>query len=301
VFGLDRVHGHPPHRCSELRGQRGTGAPGWGVVAGLVPAPSDRRGKRGRKGHRYMVIHWAAAVVSLLGLVAAARAADPAKTPVTVFAAASLTEAFKAIGSEFERTTPGATLQFNFAGSPTLVQQIRQGAPADVFASADQANMDALVQAGAIDGTPRVLARNRLEIVVPAGNPRHIAGLADLSRPGLTLGLCAPTVPAGRYAAEAFAKAGLTVPPASQEPDVKAVLSKAMLGEIDAGIVYVTDVAAAGTQVEGIVIPDQYNVVAQYPIAVVHGAPQARAAAAFVDFAVTPAAQAILRRFGFTP
>ena len=223
----------------------------------------------------------------------------PAKTTVIVFAAASLSEAFKALGGEFERANPGTAVQFNFAGSPTLVQQIQHGAAADVFAAADQANMQALVQAGAVAGAPRVFARNRLAIVVPAGNPQHIAALADLTRPGLTLALCAPTVPAGRYAAAAFAAAGLSVPSASQEADVKAVVGKAALGEVDAGIVYVTDVAAAGARVEGIAIADQYNVVAEYPIAVLRAAAQPRAAAAFVDSVLTPAAQATLRRFGF--
>ena len=245
---------------------------------------------------------WWALLLALLMPAGLARAAEPpTKTTVTVFAAASLTESFKAIGAEFERATPGTAVQFNFAGSPTLVQQIQQGAPADVFASADQANMDVLVQAGSIAGTPRIFARNRLAIVVPAGNPKKIATLADLTRSGLTLALCAANVPAGRYAAEAFAKAGLTVPAASQEADVKAVVSKAALGEIDAGIAYVTDVAAAGGRVEGITIPDQYNVVAQYPIAVLRGAAQPHAAAAFVDFVSGPAGQAVLRRFGFAP
>jgi molybdate transport system substrate-binding protein len=260
--------------------------------------PCPRWWRRGGHKGRHCAIAIALAA-------SAARGAEPTTPPVprettvTVFAAASLTAAFKEIGAAFERAYPGTTVQLNFAGSSTLVQQIQEGAPAAVFASADQPNMQILVQAGRVDGTPRIFARNRLAIVVPKGNPRHVATLADLTAPGLTLALCAPSVPAGRYAAEAFAKAGLPVPAASQEADVKAVVSKAMLGEIDAGIVYVTDVAAAGATVEGIAIPDQYNVVAQYPIAVLRGAAHPRAAAAFVEFVLATPAQTILRRFGF--
>jgi molybdate transport system substrate-binding protein len=257
------------------------------------------------KGMRRCLGIWFRSALVVATLAATAGAAEPGTpaaagaTTITVFAAASLTAAFKDIAAAFERAYPGTHVQLNFAGSSTLVQQIQDGAPADVFASADQANMQTLTQAGRVDGTPRVFARNRLAIVVPKGNPKHVATLTDLTKPGLTLALCAPAVPAGRYAAEAFAKAGLTVPPASQEADVKAVVSKAVLGEIDAGIVYVTDVAAAGPAVEEVPIPEQYNIVAQYPIAVLRAAPQPRAAAAFVEFVLATPAQSILRRLGF--
>ena len=229
-----------------------------------------------------------------------ARAADgPGKPLVTVFAAASLSDAFKAIGAAFEAAHPGVTVQFNFAGSSTLVQQIREGAPADVFASADEANMQKAADAGGLGGPARIFATNRLVIAVPAGNPNHVASLADLTKGGLSLALAAPQVPAGKYAAEAFAKAGLAVPAASQEVDVRAVLNKVALHEADAGIVYVTDIRAAGGKVDAIAIPDPHNVTARYPIAVLKAAASPRDAGSFVDYVVSPAGQAQLTQFGF--
>jgi molybdate transport system substrate-binding protein len=219
--------------------------------------------------------------------------------PLIVFAAASLTESFKAIGAAFERTHAGLTVQFNFAGSSTLALQIAEGAPADVFAAADEASMQKLADTGALAGGARLFASNRLAIVTPAGNPKHLGGLADLGRGGLTLALAAPAVPAGQYATEAFAKAGMTVPAASQEPDVKAVLNKVALGEADAGIVYVTDARAAAGRVEAIAIPDQLNVVARYPIAALRRAGNPADARAFVDFVLAPAARRILDGYGF--
>ncbi len=220
---------------------------------------------------------------------------------VNVFAAASLTAAFQAIGAAFERTHPAVKVQFNFGGSSTLVQQLQQGAPADVFASADEANMQRLVESAAVAAAPTIFARNRLQIVVPAGNPKHIAALADLARPGLTIALCGPTVPCGRYAAEAFGKTGVTVPVASQELDVKAVLSKVVMGEADAGIVYETDARAAGSRAAGIDIPASSNVIARYPIATVKNAPNAAGAAMFVEFVLSIEGQQLLERFGFLP
>lgn len=220
---------------------------------------------------------------------------------VTVLAAASLTTAFQTMAGAFEKAYPGAKVALSFAGSSTLAQQIQQGAPADVFASADEANMQKLVEAGALAAAPRMFAHNQLQIIVAAGNPKHIAGLADLTKPGLTIALCGPTVPCGRYAAEAFATAGVAPPAASQELDVKAVLNKVSMGEVDAGIVYVTDVRAAAGKVEGVDIPVSSNVMARYPIAVVKNAPNAAAAEAFVAFVVSPEGQRLLARFGFLP
>ncbi|HVN85035.1 MAG TPA: molybdate ABC transporter substrate-binding protein [Candidatus Binatia bacterium] len=228
--------------------------------------------------------------------------ATPASSgTVVVFAAASLTGAFQALGAEFEKSHPDLKVQFNFGGSPTLVQQIQQGAPADVFASADEANMKKLADSGALAGAARPFARNQLQIAVPAGNPKRIEALGDLTKPGLTIALCGPTVPCGRYAAEAFSKAGVTPPAASQELDVKAVLTKVSLGEADAGIVYVTDVRAAGTKVTGVDIPESLNVIARYPIAAVKNAPSAATAAAVIDFVLSPDGQRILASFGFLP
>ena len=218
---------------------------------------------------------------------------------INVFAAASLTSAFQAATSEFERAHPGFKVELSFGGSPTLVQQIQQGAPADIFASADEANMQKLVDSGQIAGKVQIFARNELSIVVAPGDPKHISSLADLSKPGLTIVLCGSTVPCGRYAAEAFAKAGVAVPAASQEADVKAVLSKVALGEADAGIVYVTDVRAAQGKVEGVAIPEAQNVVGRYPIAVLKEAKNPTGAQAFVDFILSPRGQAILAGFAF--
>jgi molybdate transport system substrate-binding protein len=224
---------------------------------------------------------------------------DPVTGELTVFAAASLTDAYGQIGRDFGRAHPDARVTFNFAGSPTLVLQIRQGAPADVFASADQANMQALVDAGQADGAPSVFARNNLQIVVAAGNPKRIAGLADLARPGLVVDLCAPGVPCGAYARQALSRANVSVAPKSLEQDVKAVVTKVSLGEADAGIVYTTDVRAAGAKVAGVDIPADENVVASYPIVRVKGSKNPVTASAFVSWVLSARGQAVLGRFGF--
>lgn len=237
------------------------------------------------------------ALALAFGLLATpARAAE-----LTVSAAASLTAAFGEIGAAFAGAPGGLPVRSNFAGSSTLVQQIREGAPVDVFASADEANMQKLVDARAVAGSPEIFARNRLEILVARGNPKKIESLADLARSDVRASLCGPAVPAGRYAREAFAKAGVAVPETSQELDVKAVVSRVLLGEADAGVVYSTDVRAAGDDVEGIAIPDAQNVVARYPVAVLEEARQPEAARAFVTFLRGADVQAILARHGFLP
>ena len=250
---------------------------------------------------RYAMLAVLVAAIGARSRAPAQAAAGTGSGTVTVCAATSLTTAFQAVAHAFESNHPNVVVQLNFAGSSTLVQQIQQGAPADVFASADEANMQKLVEAGALAGAAQQFSRNQLQIVVPAGNPKHITGLVDLTKPGLTIALCGPTVPCGQYAAEAFRKAGVSVPPASQELDVKAVLSKVSLGEADAGIVYVTDVRAAGATVEGVEIPASANVIALYPIAVLKGAPHAAVAAAFVDFVLSADGQRMLASFGFLP
>ena len=218
---------------------------------------------------------------------------------ITVFAASSLSAAFTTIGADFQKSHPRTLVQFNFAGSSTLVGQIQQGAIGDVFASADQANMLKLIDSGFTAESPIVFAHNDLEIVVGKGNPKHITSLADLARSGSVVVLCAPAVPCGRYAAEALQKAGVRVKPASQEADVKAVLSKVTLGEADAGIVYVTDVKAAGSAVEGVAIPPALNVVAEYPIVILKDSQNRALARAFVSYVLTDG-RPILARYGFT-
>lgn len=218
----------------------------------------------------------------------------------TVFAAASLTESLEQIGRAFEAGHPGSEIVFNFGSSSSLATQIVEGnGIADVFASADGATMGKVEAAGLIDGSPTTFARNRLQIVVGAGNPLKITGLADLARRGLKVVLAAAQVPVGRYGAEALAKAGVEVEPVSLEADVKAVLTKVALGEADAGIVYATDVAAAGSTVEGVDIPDAHNVVATYPIAPIHNAGNPSLATAFVDYVLSDEGRRVLLDHGF--
>jgi molybdate transport system substrate-binding protein len=223
----------------------------------------------------------------------------PVAGDVMVFAGSSLTDAFKRAGDELTRANPHARFRFNFGSSSTLATQITNGAPADVFASADDANMQKVVDARLTDGIPLTFASNRLQIAVAPGNPKKIAGLADLARSDIVLVLAAPTVPAGKYALDALTRAGVTAKPASQEVDVRAVLNKVGLGEADAGIVYVTDVKSAAGRVIGVDVPDQQQVVARYPIAVVKGSRNEALAHRFVDFLTSPAGQSVLAEFGF--
>jgi molybdate transport system substrate-binding protein len=217
---------------------------------------------------------------------------------VTVFAAASLTEAFTQLGADFETAHPGATVVLNFAGSQDLIGQLQQAAPADVLATADTASMS-----GAADlvGAPTVFAGNRLAIAVAPGNPEGISSLADLARPGLKVVLAAPEVPAGKYAKQVLKNAGVQISPVSLEESVKGVVTKVSLGEADAGIVYATDVTAANGAIEGIAIPEDVNVVAEYPIATVRASARAEDAQAFVDLVLSAQGQKTLASFGFLP
>ena len=215
-----------------------------------------------------------------------------------VFAAASLTAAFGELGERFTAANGGTRVTFNFAGSQALATQIRQGAPADVFASADTANMDKVKD---LVATPQSFASNLLQIVVEQGNPKGVTGLGDLARGDLKVVLAAEEVPAGKYAKQVLDKAGVAVRPVSQEDNVKAVVTKVSLGEADAGIVYVTDVTAGGGKVEGVDIPDQQNVVATYPIATVKASGSQERAQAFVDLVRSAEGQGVLRSFGFLP
>jgi molybdate transport system substrate-binding protein len=217
---------------------------------------------------------------------------------VTVFAAASLTEAFTTIGHRFEKAHPGTTVRFSFGPSSGLAQQVVQGAPADVLASADPATMDRVVRQGRAKGAA-TFARNRLEIAVPAGNPAHVSGLADLAASTVKVALCEPQVPCGSLAAGVLRHAGVTVRPVTLETDVKSVLAKVTLGEVDAGIVYVTDVRSAGATVMGIPIPADVNESTRYPVAALTDAPNPSAASAFVDFVMSDAGRSALAADGF--
>lgn len=215
---------------------------------------------------------------------------------LNVFAAASLTGAFQSVNGAVD----GSRVTYDFAGSNTLVTQIEQGAPADVFASADVANMDRLVREGLVD-KPVTFARNKLEIAVAPGNPKHITGLADLANPGVSVVLAAPGVPAGDYAREVLSKMHLRVTPRSLETDVKSALAKVVSGEADATVVYATDVTAAGASVTGVSIPDALQPPITYPIAVVKSSGHKAAARAFVESVVSGAVQNALRAAGFLP
>ena len=215
-----------------------------------------------------------------------------------MFAAASLTGALSSAKATLTTANPGLSITYNFAGSNTLAAQILQGAPADVFASADKANMDKLVAAGLVD-TPVIFARNKLEIAVAPGNPRHITGLADLAKPGVTVVLEAPGVPAGDYTRSVLAKLGIVVTPKSLETDVKSAIAKVTTGEADATVVYVTDVNAAGSAITGVAIPGADQPVITYPIAVVKASKNQVAARAFVASAVSGDVQKALEDAGF--
>jgi molybdate transport system substrate-binding protein len=218
---------------------------------------------------------------------------------INVFAAASLTASFNALGIAFHQAHPGVGVNFNFAGTPTLVTQIEQGAPADVFASADTTNMDKLTTDGFTSGSSKVFARNQLEIVVAPGNPKGISGLADLAKPGVIYITEGPTVPAGKYSLQALATAGVKVTPKSLETSVTAVISKIELGEADAGIVYTTDIQAAGSKVQGVPIAAADNVIATYPIVAVKGTKYSDVASAFIDYVLSSTGQSMLATFGF--
>lgn len=220
---------------------------------------------------------------------------------LVVFAAASLTEAFTLIGRDFEDTHPGVRVTFSFAGSSTLAQQVTEGAPADVFASANPANMAVVTDAGAAAGEPAVFARNELVIVVPAGNPHGITGLADLADPGLKVALCAEQVPCGAASRTALDTGGVTLTPVTLEQDVRATLTKVTLGEVDAALVYRTDLAAAGDAVEGVEFPQAASAVNDYPIVALRDAPNPSAAEAFVAYVLSDAGQAVLGDAGFLP
>lgn len=220
---------------------------------------------------------------------------------LNVFAAASLSGAFDKMGSEFEKANPGVHVRFNYAGSSTLATQITQGAPADVFASANTSNMTTVENAKLVSGQPRIFARNTLEIMVEKGNPKQIKTVHDLANPNLKVSVCAPAVPCGAYSKDVFQRAGVTVRPASEENSVTGVVTRVSLGEADAGIVYTTDVLAGGSKVSGVTIPAADNVIASYPIAKIDKAPNSKAATAFVNYVFSSDGQKVLADLGFKP
>lgn len=252
----------------------------------------------------------AAAASPLASYYGLGQAAD-----LTVFAAASLTDAFREVGGAFERAYPGSRVSFNFAGSQQLALQIEQGAQADVLATADQRTLDRLVAAGFIDPADAVtFAHNRMVVILPADNPGRVESLEGLAQPDVKLLLAGPEVPAGAYARQvldnlaadpaygAGFKAAVLGNLISNEENVKQVVAKVQLGEADAGIVYSSDVTpGVAGQLRRIEIPERFNVVAAYPIAVLSSAPPLAPARQFVEFVLGPDGRRILKRWGLSP
>ncbi|MGE5291283.1 MAG: molybdate ABC transporter substrate-binding protein [Micromonosporaceae bacterium] len=212
---------------------------------------------------------------------------------ITVFAAASLKEAFTTIGKQFEAAHPGVKVTFSFGASSELATQIINGAPADVFASASPKNMQQIVTAGDASN-PVNFVKNVMEVATPPSNPAHVTSVNDLAKSSVKVALCQPQVPCGVTAAKVFKNAKITIKPVTLQPDVKSVLTQVELGNVDAGVVYVTDVNAAGTKVKGVVIPDSVNASTEYPIAPVAKSGNAATARAFVAYVLSPAGQSVL-------
>ena len=222
-----------------------------------------------------------------------------ARQTIVVFAAASLKTTFTALGDQFSKDNPGAAVEFSFAGSSDLVTQLIQGAHADVFASADAKNMDKAATAGLLAGAPVNFASNTLTIAVAPGNPKGITTFQDLAKPGLNVVVCAPQVPCGAATQAVQTKTGVTLTPVSEESSVTDVLNKVTSGQADAGLVYVTDTAAAGDKVLAVSFPEAAGAVNTYPIATLKQAQNSTLASAFVDLVTSPAGQEILTKAGF--
>jgi len=218
---------------------------------------------------------------------------------ITVSAASSLTDVFPAIATAFQKKYPQVTVKFNFGGSSTLVTQIKAGAPVDVLATASEPTMWSAYNAGLVS-VPLLIAKNSMAIAMPAGNPAHIASIADLARPGVLVGLCDTAVPCGAAARELLKLNNVSVTPVTRELDVRSLLGKVVSGDLDAGIVYVTDVKAVGSKVTSVAIPANLNVTTTYPIAEVLSSPNSVAAWAFVRYVrFSPSAQGLMRAYGF--
>jgi molybdate transport system substrate-binding protein len=257
---------------------------------------------------RFTVIAAGLAAVALAGCSSsssggAASTASPASSSastasITVFAAASLTGTFTQLGKQFEAANPGDKVTFSFGPSSGLATQITNGAPADVFASAAPASMEQVVTAGDASN-PQDFAKNIMEVAVPPSNPANVKSVNNLAKKSVKVALCQPQVPCGVVAAEVFKNAGITVKPVTLEADVKSVLAQVELNEVDAGMVYVTDVQAAGSKVKGVKIPADDNASTLYPIATISKSSHLSVAQAFVAYVLSPAGQQVLSAAGF--
>jgi molybdate transport system substrate-binding protein len=229
----------------------------------------------------------------------AASSSPAAKTgTITVFAASSLKGTFTELGKQFEAAHPGDTVKFSFGASSALAEQINSGAPADVFASASPKNMDQVVTPGNASN-PQNFARNVMEVAVPPSNPAKVTSVNDLAKSSVKTALCQPQVPCGVVAAEVFKNAKITVKPVTLQPDVKSVLTQVELGNVDAGVVYVTDVQAAGSKVKGVTIPADVNASTLYPIAALTHSTEQSIAQAFVAYVLSPTGEQVLKAAGF--
>ena len=253
-------------------------------------------------GHRQRKTRVATAAVGVLLLAGCGSVAEasgrPSPTTITVLAASSLTESFTTLAADFERTHPGVEVKLSFGSSSALATQVVEGAPADVFAAASPQTMATAVSQGAVTN-PEVFASNSMAIAMPPGNPGQLAGLTSLADPGVKVAVCSPRVPCGAAALRVFENAHLAVTPVTQEPDVKAVTTKVRLGEVDAGIVYVTDIRAAGRTLAALEIPAADNTTTSYPIAVVRESTHKTQAQAFTAFVRGPVGQQVLAAAGF--
>ena len=250
---------------------------------------------------------WAGAAAAALLLTSiagcgsddAGGSAEGEETTLTVFAASSLTDSFAELGRRFEKSHDGVTVTFNFAGSSDLVAQLQQGAPADVFASADPENMDKAVADDLVEGEVANFASNTLQIAVPPGNPGNVSSLQDLAKPGLNVVMCAPEVPCGSASQQVEKAGGVDIKPVSEEQAVTDVLAKVTTGQADAGLVYVTDVIAAGDDVQGVTFPESSAAVNVYPIAPLKDSENPELAQEFVDLVTSQEGQTVLRDAGF--
>ena len=249
-----------------------------------------------------------AVILAALVAVAAAGCSSSSSAPstsssssggtITVFAAASLMETFTQIGKQFEAAHKGDTVKFSFGPSSGLATEITGGAPADVFASASPATMDVVVKAGDA-ASPQTFAKNFMEVAVPPNNPANVTSVTDLAKSSVKVALCQPQVPCGAVAAEVFKNAAITVKPVTLQADVDSVLTQVELGNVDAGMVYVTNVLSAGSKVKGITIPASDNASTLYPIATISSSKHKSEAQAFMNYVLSPAGQQVLTAAGF--
>jgi molybdate transport system substrate-binding protein len=237
--------------------------------------------------------------LSLTGCGSSGSAGGRETGTLTVLAASSLTEAFTTLAGDFERDHPGTHVRLSFDSSATLAEQVDQGAPADVLATADQETMRTVVAAGNTAGRPRVFATNHIVLAVPKGNPARIRRFQDIARPGVEYVVCVASAPCGRLAAKVLAASGVTAEPASEEVDVKAVLTKVRLGEADAGLVYASDIVTAGDEVDKVDVPTAHRNLNAYPVAALSGAAKPALARAWVGLVTSPTGRRVLAHDGF--